>query len=128
LTLKTKSTHKSDFEHVSELTVTVAQGLIYSVFGDKCYVGSNLIPLRLQKTDTINMSVMMYLDYILPLCLYRAPAAAILLSTKPTFTVTLLYSKNVKNQLQFRIFFCFSTHAITQEDSFVKSKALCYYC
>jgi len=35
LTLKTKSTYKSDFEHVSELTVIVAQGLICSVFGEK---------------------------------------------------------------------------------------------
>jgi len=42
LTLKTKSTDRSDFEHVSELTVSVAQGLIYSVFGvQKCYVGSD---------------------------------------------------------------------------------------
>lgn len=32
--IKNKSTYKSDFELVSELTVIVAQGLIYSLFGD----------------------------------------------------------------------------------------------
>jgi len=56
----------------------------------------NLIRLRLQKANTTNMSVVLYRDYILPLCLLRAPAAVILLSTKPTFTVTLLRSNMLK--------------------------------
>ena len=73
------------------------------------------------------MSVVSYLDYVVPLCLLRSPAAAILLSTKPTslshcFIVIML---KINSSLEY---FFVSTHAIMQEHSFVKSKALCYSC